>query len=216
MKAAWTIIAAALMGLSYPQVRAEGDAEEKILAAEKKFDEAKEKARLAYRKELADVLALADKIEVYLLDFEMEGTDASFSEWHTRLDEGEFPIIPYGEISKILKTVVLTAEQRQEFLPLLQKEVGFQGEDSGGAFCHFPIHGVRVSSGDKILYQSSFCWHCGNFSMTYPDGSTWCGLSDRAIAAAFGKLMPIPQSEIDRFEAVLGGKGKKKEEEKEK
>ncbi len=65
-----------------------------------------------------------------------------------------------------LARYTLTAEQRGVFLPKLQEVVGVQGEIDGGAFCHFPIHGVRVYAGDAIIFYSSFCWKCSNFALS--------------------------------------------------
>jgi hypothetical protein len=38
-----------------------------------------------------------------------------------------------------------------------------------------------------------------------------CGIPTREIATAFARIMPIPQAEIDRFEAEIEGGGKRKE-----
>src|SRR5690606_33480916 len=127
---------------------AETEAEKSISAAELRYYEAKSKIESDYRKDLAAALAKGDRIEVYLLDFEMEDTPSDFFFWENRLEEDEFPIIPYGSKSKVLIRSILTPQQREDFLPKLQKAVGIQGEIDGGAFCHFPIYGVRVFSGE--------------------------------------------------------------------
>ncbi|MEK7950164.1 hypothetical protein [Luteolibacter soli] len=185
---------------------AESDAEKGISEAESRFYEAKSKIDSDYRRDFAEALSKGETIEVYLLDFETERTPSDFLYWDTRLEEDEFPIIPYGAKSKILKRAILTDDQKRDFLPKLQKVIGVQGDVGGGAFCHMPIHGVRITAGEKIIFQSSFCWKCGNFAFTYPDRPAWIEIHGSEIAEAFNKLMPIPQSEIDRFESKYGKK----------
>jgi len=190
--------------VSFSNIRAESDAEKAISDAESKFYDAKSKIESDYRADLAKAIAKGDRIDVYLLDFEVEDTPSDFLFWDTRLEEDEFPITPYGGKSKILKRSELNEEQRKEFLPKLQAVIGFEGEDHGGAFCHFPIHGVRVFAGKQIIFQSSFCWKCSNFSISYPDAPAWVGIRGSELFDAFNGIHKIPQSEIDRLEAKLG------------
>jgi hypothetical protein len=185
---------------------AESEVEKQLSETESRFYEAKSKIQSDYRRDLAAVLAKGDRIDVYLLDFETEDTPSDFLFWDTRLEEDEFPIIPYGSKSKILKRSTLSAEQKLEFMPKLQEVVGIQGEIDGGAFCHFPIHGVRVYAGDTIIFQSSFCWKCNNFSVSYPDRPAWVAIRGAGLFEVFSKLMPIPQSELDRFNVKYGPK----------
>ena len=64
--------------------------------------------------------------------------------------------------------------------------------------CHFPIHGIRVYTGDDLLHEGTFCWVCGNFSFSYPQGSGWLD-TNVELKEIFTNLAPIPQSEMDRF-----------------
>lgn len=206
------LILSVLVGWFSPSgAHAESEAEKSISEAESRFFEAKSKIESDYRRDLAALLAKGDRIEVFLLDFEMEDTPSDFLFWDTRLEEDEFPIIPYGSKSKILKRSILTAGQRSDFLPALQKVVGIQGEIDGGALCHFPIHGVRVFSGNKVIFQTSFCWACNNFAIRYPDAPAWVGIRGGELFDAFNKIIPIPQSELERFDAKFGKKGSKPE-----
>ena len=185
---------------------AESPAEKSILEAESQYYEAQAKIQSVYRKNLAAALAQGGRVEVYLLDFEIKDTPSDFYYWENRLENDEFPIIPYGSKSKILKRATLTKGQQKIFIPKLQEVVGIQGDIDGGAFCHFPIHGVRIYVGDKIIFQSSFCWKCHNFSVSYPDNPSWVAISGGDLFKAFNEIMPIPQSELDRFEAKIGSK----------
>jgi len=189
--------------------RAESETERDLYDAESRYYEAEAVMKSKYRKDLAATFAKADRVEVYLLDFEMEDTPSDFLFWENRLEDGEFPITPYGNKSKILKRATLTVEQQRAFVPKLQEVVGVQGDGSGGAFCHFPIHGVRVFAGEEILFQSSFCWKCNNFAVSYPDASSWVGIRTAGVFAAFAEVMPIPQTELDRFDAKYGSKAER-------
>ena len=194
-----------------PFSRVRSAAEKDILAAAIRFGAAKSKIQSDYRADLAKALAKGDRIEVYLLDFEMEDTRSDYLFWDTRLEDNEFPIIPYGSKSKILKRSVLTDEQRKDFLPKLQKVVGTQDNKVGPLGGHVPFHGVRIYSEEHIIFQSSFCWMFSNFAVNYPDAPSWVVMNGGDLFAAFRKIMPIPQSEIDRFEAQFGKKAKGKE-----
>ena len=79
----------------------------------------------------------------------------------------------------------------------------------GGAMCHFPIHGLRIYKGEKVLYEGTFCWMCSNFSIQYPRGTAWLDTS-ADLKKLFTKLMPIPQTEMDRFYKKYPGAKPKK------
>ena len=182
----------------------ESKAKRDLSDAESRYYEAQAVMQSAFRKDLSAALPKGDRVDVFLLDFEMEDTPSDFYYWENRLEDGEFPIIPYGKKSKILKQATLTAEQKRTFISKLQKVVGVQGDIDGGALCHFPIHGVRIYAGNEIIYQSSFCWECNNFAVPYPDGAAWVAIRGAELFEAFSKLVPIPQAEVDRFNAKYG------------
>lgn len=188
------------------ETAAEGAAEKALSEAESRYYEAQAVIESKYRKDLATTLATADRIEVFLLDFEMEDTPSDFFYWENRLEEEEFPILPYGSKSSILKRAILGDEELKTFVPALQKVVGVQGDPGTGALCHFPIHGVRVFSGETMLFQSSFCWKCQNFALAYPDAPAWVGISGTKLFEVFTDVMPIPQIELDRFNAKYGSR----------
>lgn len=160
----------------------------------------KEKAQGAYRKGLAEALPAATKIELYLLDFDVKRFEGSTEGvWKFDLPRDQFPIGPYKSVTRILKTKVLSPEQRKELLPALQAVVGVQ-ENTGGAMCHFPIHGIRVWAGERLVLETSFCWLCENFALEYPDFTErWVGIQGTDLKKIINKLMPIPQAELDRF-----------------
>jgi len=190
---------------------AEADIDDKLNTARTEYYDEMQKVEDAYRKSFSKALSSATRIEIYLLDFEMtkvKGRETDHDgDWAIGMPEDQFPITPYEKQSKILKRKVLTLDEVQLFLPGLQRTIAAE-KGAGGAFCHYPIHGVRVwNHEDEVVFQTSICHYCGNFFMTYPFGGvSWTGLSDAAFGELLEKLMPVPQAEKDRFEAMRGGK----------
>ncbi len=174
-----------------------------LTPAIKRFFEGKNVLQSDYRRDLAITLAAAERVEVYLLDFETKESPFNYLNWYSHLEKNEFPILPDVRVSKILKTVTLNAEQMTKLIPKLQEVVGVQGDVGPGPLCHFPIHGIRVFVENEVIFQSSFCWECGNFAVSYPDGDDWVAITQKHLFEAFSELMPIPPSEKDRFEKMI-------------
>lgn len=185
-------------------------AKELAREAERGYIAAVNESRSEYRKQLAKALAEGDKVEVFLLDFELDPSRSTSLFWEENLAEDEFPVLPYRTTTKILARKTLTPEQRLAFLPPLQAVVGVQGNVGSGAMCHLPIHGVRVYSVDTMIFQSSFCWKCHNFALAYPDRPSWVQIQGNDLFDAFQDILPTPQSELDRFKAKYGGENTSK------
>ena len=117
--------------------------EDKIAVLDRAYSDAQTATRNIYRKSIAGVLADADKIEVYLLDFDMQDALVHLAIGWNQVGDDFFPIMPYGKKSKILRTKELSAEERNKLLPVLRDNVAVK-VNHGGAFCHYPIHGVRL------------------------------------------------------------------------
>jgi hypothetical protein len=170
------------------------------------YHETMKKAQADFRKALASSLAEATKVEIFLLDFDPKDyPDATHFDWDLYTEKDSFPIMPYNSVSRILARKTLTSEQIKTLLPALQMTVSVQ-KDEGGAACHFPIHGIRVWVGNNLLFQTSFCWHCGNFFVKYPDEtSRWLNIEEPKLQKIFNDLMPIPTAELERFKKVHEG-----------
>lgn len=166
-------------------------------------DEELEAETLKHRKALSDTLTASMEMEVYLLDFEM--TDVADAEknrtWYKRLPSNQFPILPYGFASTILKRKTLSAEEKALLLPSLQQTLSAP-HSGGGAACHYPIHGIRIWGEGDLIFQTSFCYQCSNFYMVHSSSEAgWLGLTDPNFQKIMEQLMPIPQAELDRFDA---------------
>ena len=165
---------------------------------EQRFREGIDKVQADFRKSFASEILKADKAIIYIVKFDgiQEGDDF--------IQESKFiPIRPYQAKTAILVTKELGAEEKALVLPALSKQIGIE-EHAGGAFCHEPIHGLRLYKGGRIILESTFCWGCGNFGFKYPSGSDWLDTSAE-IEAIFNKLLPIPKAELDRFYKVHPG-----------
>jgi len=176
-----------------------------VCAQDKSPDEAYgeriDQARAAYRMAIAKQIRQAKIVEVVLLRFDDVRKVDLFND-----DESRFPIAPYEATTKVISEKTLPPSERKELLLELANQIE-KPEHEGGALCHFPIHGVRVYSDEpsgkpfdsKLIYTGSFCWVCGNFGFTYPDGAEWLDTNDN-LKAIFNKLLPVPKEETERFE----------------
>lgn len=167
--------------------------------ADKRYEEALEKAEAAYRKDLAEAISPAMEIEVFLLsgmaEDKVESTDRG---WQKRLPRDRFPIAPYGSTSTILQRKRLSPDEVKALMPSLKATVGAYRAD--GILCHYPIHGIRITNGDEVIFQTSICYQCMNFYIEYPDWinrASWTGLSSKEFQEVMERLMPIPKSKSD-------------------
>ncbi|MEO0414363.1 MAG: hypothetical protein AAF226_05370 [Verrucomicrobiota bacterium] len=158
---------------------------------EETFRESIDQAQKTYRASYGKILEQADRVEVFLVDFDNLIKGNPFS--------GEGILIePYSKRAKILQQKsVDSADDRKKLLKALSTQIA-KPEHTGGAFCHFPIHGIKIYSNDRVLHEGTFCWVCGNFSFSYPQGSDWLDVNAE-LREILSTLMPIPQSELDRF-----------------
>jgi hypothetical protein len=151
-----------------------------------------------YRVGKAEVLRKADRVVVYVVEFDEIMDQDPFA-----LDDGFIAIAPYGKQTRILSSKAIGGEDRQRLLEVLSDQIA-KPDHHGGAFCHFPIHGIRIYAGEALLHEGTFCWACGNFSFSYPMGSGWLD-TNAELEEIFNELVPIPQEELDRFHAKYPG-----------
>ncbi len=158
-----------------------------------------EKLKEPYRRDLGKAIELSDEAHVLLLDFKMveEVPDGE--------DDNYFSIVPYDSSSKILKSKKLVGEELAECAKAASSFVA--SEDLPGAFCHYPIHGLRFYREGRLIFETSICWKCGNYYLRYPydDDAGWAGFKDVKLKAFLEKVMPIPKAEMERFEKFQKG-----------
>jgi hypothetical protein len=188
-------------------------ASKKLEAAEDAYYKAANEQQKVYRQALGEAILSATRCEVYLLDFDIPHVkkEAPFDD---PSDDDHFPIRPYSAETKILKKRELKKDEFQKLLPSLVQTVSVI-ENTFGALCHMPIHGIRVYDDDVLIFETSICYGCGNFFISYPSGGAgWVSLSTADLKKVMTELMPIPEAELKRFEDAHGGKKTKKEVEK--
>lgn len=170
------------------------------------FYQDKKKIQQRYRQRFADeIIPFVTSAEVFLLSFTLAkdvpaGKEADY-----------FSIKPYGmdAFTEILKRKKLNQE---ELKPLKEAVVSLFKEknDADQAMCHYPIHGIRLFNKEGgVLFETSICWKCSNYYIEYPDDfetATWVGFQGKPLKKILDQVMPIPQSEIDRFNKKYGKK----------
>jgi hypothetical protein len=116
------------------------------------------------------------------------------------------PVAPYDAVARVIEEKELGEQDRERLLNLLAERIA-EPDHLGGAFCHFPIHGVRIyGKGGGIVHEGTFCWVCGNFSFKYPMGSGWLDTTAE-MEDLFSELLPIPEEVIARFKKENGEQG---------
>ena len=107
------------------------------------FYDALEKAEAKYRVDKAALIKKADRVVVYLVDFDGISDEDVFGGG----DYSEtISIAPYGGRTKVLSTKEIGASDRKRLLETLGKKIA-EPKHTGEAFCHFPIHGIRIYDG---------------------------------------------------------------------
>lgn len=164
-----------------------------------RYDSRIEAAQREYRKEVAQQIRSAMSVDLLLLRFDDVKEPDPFND-----DESRFRIAPYGATCGIISKTKLNAAECKALLDALAIQIEKQ-EHSGGAMCHYPVHGIRVYSAvtddtenNNEIYSGSFCWVCKNFGFEYPDSAEWLDTSSN-LHEVVNKLLPVPEEELRRF-----------------
>ena len=81
--------------------------------------------------------------------------------------QGTFPILPYGKdvTRPVYGSITISGDELEKFMDCwMFQEVSIES----GAMCHDPPYGFRLLSGEKLITETSICWHCSNFVL--PNG----------------------------------------------
>jgi len=165
-------------------------------AGRKRWD-AKAEADRDYRAAVASTFQFANRIDVYLLDFSM-GKDEKYK---AKEEEAVFRIQPYLHAeTKILNTFQVPPKDIPTWCEAV-KRLLVSPKEGGQAFCHFPIHGIRIYAEDRLLFETSICWACHNYFFTYDDQANWESITADAkdLKKLLDTFMPVPEAEIQRF-----------------
>jgi hypothetical protein len=167
-------------------------------AEEEHFDSI-EQANHQYRATLAKAFRFADRIDVFLLDFSM-GADPAYE---PKPEDEVLEIRPYGRKTRILKSARVPAKDLPKWREAAAKMYRAKPENWATG-CHYPVHGIRIYSGQNLLLETSFCWQCSNYQFSTTGGeSSWVTMGRDAddLKALLQNFMPIPPEQQQRFEA---------------
>ena len=139
-----------------------------------------------YDKAIAKTFQYADKIEVFLI---------STSEKH---QDGNPTFPSLGGDLDVAKSGTVEAKDVPKWSAALRKEFTSTKERKD-AFCHYAIHGLRVYSGNDLLFEGSFCWACNNmcYSTIGDTEKHMMAFSEdvKDLKALLNEFMPIPAAE---------------------
>jgi len=169
-------------------------------SAKDKFYRQSNEIRAEYRVAVAQQIRSAQRVELFLLRFDGLKANGYGSEYNEDRAQ-RFEVAPYGESTKIINRILLDRVQSNELLKSLADQMQ-KPTHTGGALCHFPVHGIRVYSdleSETLIYSGTFSWKCENFGFAYPSGTDWLDTSER-LKKNVNALLPIPVKELERFE----------------
>lgn len=156
------------------------------LSADRKYFKARDKIRLEYRKNFAEILKATTSIEVFNLDSRLAQPTEGGS-------DSEFEIVPCGKSVKILKKATLPSDKLSEIRDSVIDSLS-NPDDQIGAWCHDPVHGVNFYINDQKIFSTSFCYKCNNYFIKYPDdddgSASWVGIpAKNNLKEVFEKLL---------------------------
>lgn len=211
------LISTGLATTPAPEVSHRDGPMDKVYAADRAFFDSYQKTQVDYRHNIAELLRTTDpkllSVEIFLLDFDLQETPDFISPFGGEADAEYFSIAAYRKNARVLKKRKLNREEWLSLRDSLAQVVGTKNTE-GGAFCHFPIHGIKIRLGyldregnlveGRDLLENSFCYECANFSQTYPIGGGFVGIENgEAFQKIMERLMPIPEAEIQRFKKKM-------------
>jgi hypothetical protein len=136
--------------------------------------------RAEYRHALAAEISKADKVKISMFDGALAGSADPFAEAPKPTPGLPAPIALDDDDRKILTALI--AKQMTD------------PEETQMAMCHHPVHVVTVFREGKVIFKSTLCWGCTNFSFDYPDGSEYLPTS-KAMKRMFMKHLPVSDNE---------------------
>ncbi|EDM24902.1 hypothetical protein LNTAR_04201 [Lentisphaera araneosa HTCC2155] len=165
--------------------------DEEIYEIEGDFYEKIRQIEHEYRKDFTKILLGADKVEIFIVKFDELKTI------NNNIDEEKFMKTLSNKQTEILQKKILSKDEINLVLTTLSKQIK-SPENENHIDCHYPIHGMKIHKQDVLIFESTFCWFCSNFDFKYPIGNGTLQTTEE-MERIFKKLLPIPQSEIDRF-----------------
>jgi hypothetical protein len=171
------------------------EAREAQMGAKTKYWERKGGIQKEFRDSLSAMILKADKIELLLLDFTMAEVED--------VEVETFPIPPFQGNARIITQKAVQPADLESFKTAIATLLTAKNEVPG-AFCHYPIHGIKVYQAGTQIFQTSLCWECGNYYVEYPDGSAIETMAQsEPLKKLFDTALPIPPEELARFKNAI-------------
>jgi len=162
-----------------------------IKKASEEYNIAKLVMRSTYRKSFSEVFKNENiSVEVLKLSDDMI-SQKKFSELETEGKVLNYLLIrPYGNYSKVVKSVKIQNKKKKELLTALKREF-CSDQKNQPAFGHTPSHGIRIKHKNTLVYETSLCWKTNSFFVAYPDQlmtANWECLQEEALK---GLILPL-------------------------
>jgi hypothetical protein len=116
-----------------------------------------------------------------------------------------FPVRPYGTQAYIHAHATITGKDCEQ-LHTAWQSLAF--DRLGGAFCHYPVYGLRFYRDDQLLFETTVCWQCQNFYLPSYDEEKrrfthgWYGFANdnnaKQLLALLRQHLPHPEIDADR------------------
>jgi hypothetical protein len=176
-----------------PIARSE-NAESRFIDELKRFDARIEKLKVDYRKELAERIRNATRIELYIVKFD----GLINNSLAVIMKDDAINVFPSETVTNVVKKKTIDKDtEKIEILSALASQLE-KPQHSGGAFSHVPLHAVRVYDDKGLFFESTFSWKCLNFGIRYPRGTDWLDTSNE-MERVFNRLLPVPTDELKRY-----------------
>ena len=146
-----------------------------------------------------DALPRFDRVEVYAVSMPKRDPFGEAKSKRKATDK-TFPVRPYGAHADVLAHVSLTGASCGK---LRQAWQSLAFDRLGGAFCHYPVYGLRLYRDDVLLFETTVCWECQNFYVPRYDPEKqrythgWYGFANdnnaKSLLKLFRSLLPHPK-----------------------
>ncbi len=106
-----------------------------------------------------DALPKFDRVELFAVSFPDGSADDDAKD---ASEDPFFPVHPYASQARVHGHVTLRGDDCDELRSAWQS-LAFASDVM--ALCHIPVYGLRFYRDDQLLYETTICWKCQNFSL---------------------------------------------------
>lgn len=150
------------------------------------YQQKKRQLRHQYRIDLSRQLVGTTRIEVFLFEFDRTYGFVRRG-WEDRLfsmGDGMWSL-------KILRKKVLDKKDSKLLVAALAKQLADNTDKNVGNYNGI-LHGIRLYTGDKKTFETTFTWSSRGYYVDYPDGDDEWRFTSDTMREAMYKVMPVP------------------------